>query len=203
MDPEKQPGIQFAQIFLSSAEFRHRADALSLAPTSRPESQQIQIEVRVLQQTDAITQPAALVVKVSSAHDEKALYAFSVEMIAIVEREEGAPPNLAPAEYARLQGPAALYPFIREAVVNLTSRGRFGPVYLKPFNFRAAQAATVAGDAGLEQRPRVEAHATALPPRGKESARAYKSSRHRDKASAAGKPVSGQRQKGKAITRHR
>jgi preprotein translocase subunit SecB len=28
-----------------------------------------------------------------------------------------------------------LYPFLREAVANLTGRGRFGPVWLNPFNF--------------------------------------------------------------------
>ena len=38
-----------------------------------------------------------------------------------------------------LAGPAValLYPFVREAFANLTLRGRFGPVWLNPFNVRA------------------------------------------------------------------
>jgi preprotein translocase subunit SecB len=38
---------------------------------------------------------------------------------------------------------AMLYPFIREVVANLTIRGRFGPVWLNPFNLRGAIQAAV------------------------------------------------------------
>jgi preprotein translocase subunit SecB len=32
---------------------------------------------------------------------------------------------------------AVLFPFVREAVANITMRGRFGPVWLNPVNFGA------------------------------------------------------------------
>ena len=31
---------------------------------------------------------------------------------------------------------AALFPFLREAIANVTGRGRFGPVFLDPINIR-------------------------------------------------------------------
>ena len=80
----------------------------------------------------------ALIVRVSTGKIEpEPLYSFLAEMTAIIAAIPGQQ-NLRPSDFASAQGLATLYPFLREAVANLTARGRFGPVYLLPFNFTAA-----------------------------------------------------------------
>jgi preprotein translocase subunit SecB len=39
------------------------------------------------------------------------------------------------ADYMASGGGPTLFPFLRECVANLTGRGRFGPLWLRPINF--------------------------------------------------------------------
>jgi preprotein translocase subunit SecB len=73
-----------------------------------------------------------IIVTVQSVEVDK-LYRFLVQMVGVVKRDEGQK-NLGVREYLSKQGPAMMFPFVREAVFNLTSKGRFGPVYLRPLN---------------------------------------------------------------------
>lgn len=136
MDEARQPGLRFAQIFLSEASLVHRGDFLSVSPETKPGRQELEIGLRILA-AEQNSAAVALVVRVESKSAPSALYQFIVEITAIVESVPGQE-NLLPSEYARRQGLAALYPFVREALVNLTARGRFGPVYLGPLNVIAA-----------------------------------------------------------------
>ncbi len=57
-------------------------------------------------------------------------------MTALVEAEHGKE-NMPIEQYVRSSGPATLFPFIRQVVADLTSKGRFGPLWLSPVNFVA------------------------------------------------------------------
>ena len=59
-------------------------------------------------------------------------------MAVLVSRD--AQPNMDPVEYVKSAAGPMLYPFVRETLANITSRGRFGSIWLKPFNFTMGQA---------------------------------------------------------------
>jgi preprotein translocase subunit SecB len=134
MDETKQPDLRIAQIFLATAHFEHRADALKLpASTKEP----ITYNVSVTGARDEEGKSGLITVAIRTTDDES-LYRFHVEMTGIVERETETP-NLSIEEYITKQGAGMMFPFLREAVASLTSRGRFGPIWIKPFNFRALE----------------------------------------------------------------
>ncbi len=147
MDETKQPGLQIAQIFLSAAHLEHRHDALSLPLSTRIEAA-IKVNATASVQEDG--SQGLLVMSVATDDEKDPLYRFRVEMTALiaVDRSE---PNLTVREYLIKQGPAMMYPFLREAVANLTGRGRFGPMWLRPLNLTApSESVAMAGQAEKE-----------------------------------------------------
>lgn len=134
MDEKRQPGLQFHQIFLSRATFGHRADALERPPDA--DFPDLGFQVNVQLRGNAAQKVAAVTLVVSSLPSDEAQYTVEVEITALVGVVPGEE-NLDPVEYAKTIAPAALYPYAREAISNLTMRGRFGPVFLKPLNFTA------------------------------------------------------------------
>lgn len=135
MDPKKQPGIQFAQMYLGAAEFSHRSDALEFAPNHAFPDLTFRIEAEVLQPQNESA--AAIRFRMASNPSPDAQYSIMVEWVAVIQAIPGEE-NVSPREYALHFAPAALFPFIRETIANLTSRGRFGPVFLKPMNLTIA-----------------------------------------------------------------
>lgn len=134
MDESKQPGIQIEQIFLHEAHFTHGKNALSLPPTYRIEGLALQIQTKFAGKPG---ERGALVgVRVQTTEPD-AVYNLAVEVVMVVSAIPGEE-NLDPLEYVQRMGPSTLFPFLREAVASLTLKGRFGALWLKPFNFVAA-----------------------------------------------------------------
>jgi preprotein translocase subunit SecB len=131
-DPTKQPGLTIAQVYLVHSSFRHREKAN--APSPGAESP---VDVQFKTYTRADNKGAAVAVRVRTLPESPGQYDFDVEMVAQVVVEEGRE-NFPPDDYVAVAGATLLYPFIREYVANLTLRGRFGAVWLKPFNIQAA-----------------------------------------------------------------
>lgn len=135
MDPTKPAGIRFDQVFLRTAHFSHREDALMLPPaTPHPPDQRVNLRVNFYEGVKGPSAGVGLTVS-TDPNDTRLLYQFEVEMIALASQEPGQE-NMPPAEY--VQGPAlmSLVPFLREAIANLTLRGRFGPIWLSPINIQ-------------------------------------------------------------------
>lgn len=137
MDETKQPGLRVGQIFLGSVHFEHRKDALSLPANTNVGELNIRVNIRAGSTEDETKGLVAVIVETT---DEDPLYRFSFEMIALMEQDESK--NLGMREFVTKFGSATLYPFLREAVANVTGRGRFGPIWLKPFNVGAVQLET-------------------------------------------------------------
>lgn len=132
MDSTKPPGIKLLSLFLKEANFRHRTDPLGPAPPF-PETGSADLEIAFF------TGPGdAMAVSLRVSNDADTpdpRYDYMVEMVATLD-VDSARANMPVNEYARRFCPALLYPFAREAVANLTSRGNFGPIWLNPFNIQ-------------------------------------------------------------------
>lgn len=135
VDPTKQPGLRVEQIFLVESQFSHREDFLALPSDTKPAEAGIEVSLRLLGEPSG--RGAGLSLRVESNNDSTALYRFVVEMMALVAAEPGQE-NIPPAQYVMEAGATLLFPFIRETLANLSMRGRFGPIWLKPFNVRIA-----------------------------------------------------------------
>lgn len=137
MDPLQQPGIRLVTVFLADATFRHREDALMTANPPKADAAsgtaQIEVEVRDVKEKSAMV----VILRVSSdPEDATSRYDFDVRVVGVFEPMLGVP-NMEINHFAVANGGGLLYPFAREAVANLTGRGRFGPVWLNPFNIHA------------------------------------------------------------------
>jgi preprotein translocase subunit SecB len=136
MDPNKQPGITLQTVFLREAGFSHRSDPLAGLPTEMASSHgKADIQIELLSSTDGHV--AVGVRATDDPTDASGRYHFDVEMIAVLSPLVGSE-NMPLEDFALKNSAALLYPFVREAVANLTGRGRFGPVWLNPFNIAAA-----------------------------------------------------------------
>lgn len=135
MDETKPPGINIAQIFLLEARFEHGLDPLQFEPATRI---QVQTKMEIAGGHTEDQNSGFVKVTVSTINDESAHYRFSLTMIGLLVRDPEAP-NLAPSEFVAKNGAALMFPFLREALANLTGRGRFGPIWLRPVNFKAIE----------------------------------------------------------------
>ncbi|MDP3940571.1 MAG: protein-export chaperone SecB [Deltaproteobacteria bacterium] len=134
MDETKQPGIRLVQVFLEKATFKHRPGFLDL-PAEKPADVR---ELLVALETGLTSDGSAALIRtrVRTKPKTEAVYEFDVTMTALLEREQTAP-NMPLDNYVSLAGWTLVFPFIREAIANITGRGRFGPVWLSPFNLKA------------------------------------------------------------------
>ena len=129
---DKSPGLKIVQIYLESAAFEHRADALGSPAGRAPDVGEIGVEMQVGLGRDDPAK-ALLRIAVSTKPEAKPMYQFRIVAVLLVHSDValGAPP---PDAFLRRSGLMLLYPFLRETVANLTMRGRFGPVWLNPID---------------------------------------------------------------------
>ncbi|MFL5483248.1 MAG: hypothetical protein ACJ8AK_13795 [Gemmatimonadaceae bacterium] len=135
MDTSKPAGIRFDQIYLHRANFMHREGALNL-PHDTPHPANFSIGVSLQYYRSTVPGRAGVGVTVATdPTDQTVLYHFQVEMVALAGEILGEP-NMPISEFMRGPALVALVPFLREAIANLTMRGRFGPVWLHPMNLQ-------------------------------------------------------------------
>ncbi len=133
MDETKQPGILIGQIYVERAEFSHRDDALNLPPNTQ---HQPKLQVGFQGGVAPNEKTGFVRISVRTQADDKPLYNIALTMIALLVVDEKRK-NLPLKDYVRSAAPVMLYPFVREAVAGLTWRGRFGPIWMNPFNLSA------------------------------------------------------------------
>jgi preprotein translocase subunit SecB len=125
------PGIRIAQIFLGKTLFEYTTNPFAL-PANTP-IEEAKVDVQIAIGLDATGKKGSISMRVASTADSKGPYRFQLEMLGAIELHEDSTVDL--REYLYKSGPLTLYPFVREAVANLTLRGRFGPIWLNPMNF--------------------------------------------------------------------
>jgi preprotein translocase subunit SecB len=128
MDQTKEPGIHLVGVVVEHIRF----DDIK-AGSAKPKDLQfgITIERRPSDTTGEVVLRWS-VRPVATAGEESS---FSLD-VAIAGRfqVDAANPNMPLEEFLRVNGPALLVPFAREAVANITSRSRHGVVYLPAVN---------------------------------------------------------------------
>jgi preprotein translocase subunit SecB len=124
--------FRLAQIYLESAAFGHRVDPISLPQDTLIKPQRIGVRFTLEHLNDGAASRVRVIIE-SDNEEEGALYQFGVEMAALVvdvNRTLFPDPQLIEAVATMI------FPFVREAIANLTTRGRFGPVWINPFDIR-------------------------------------------------------------------
>lgn len=130
MDPSKDPGIQIVKMFIDTCVFGHQPDSLMLPENAAPKITGFDTEVSLKEMGDR-----GICQVILSTHPGSS-YELKLGMTALVRVIPGQE-NMAIREYlASGNCVAALFPFLREAIANITGRGRFGPVFLDPINIR-------------------------------------------------------------------
>ena len=134
MRDSSAPAFKLAQMFLLNAHFAYLVNPFSLPPNTPIKPQRINVSMGLETSTDNTASVVRVIVE-ADRDDEDALYFFGVEIGAVVQdvdREKF--PDSALVEAVATM----IFPFLRETVANLTMRGRFGVVWLSPFEVQAA-----------------------------------------------------------------
>jgi preprotein translocase subunit SecB len=119
--------LRIDQIFLEKAQFDHGEQALQNPANTRVE---LPIDIQITTAVANDGRAGLIRVRVSSG-DEKALYRFDISVLGLVQVEaEGQQAVL--EKYLQRDATFMIYPFVREALANLTGKGRFGAIWLRP-----------------------------------------------------------------------
>lgn len=122
--------LGIAQIFLEEAQFRHRTDPLdmSVGQQTPPTPAEISLDLRASSDGGSV----AVRLRVESKAPE-ATYFYSVSYIVLFTIGGAMSEQL--GDQLLVIGGTMAMPFVREAVANLSQRGRYGPTWLSPVNF--------------------------------------------------------------------
>ncbi|MEP6494942.1 MAG: protein-export chaperone SecB [bacterium] len=136
MDSKKEPGIKIDQIFLNKAHFEHAAASMELTSDAPVADHNLSVTLTAGVSDNGLQ--GIITISVQTTEQSTGQYVFMLEMMGLVSVEAGAE-NLSIAEYLQRGSAPTILPFLREAVANVTGRGRFGPLWLKPLNLTAAE----------------------------------------------------------------
>lgn len=125
----KDPGILLNEIYQGECHFSHSPNVLSLPKSTKPEVGPLEFTAEITIRDDK--RAGRVKITVASTKQDS-VYIFKLSMVGLFSQSDD--PNMPMKQF--MKGPAItiMFPFLREALANLTSRGRFGPVYLNPIN---------------------------------------------------------------------
>lgn len=136
MDEAKNPGIKIAQIFVGRTTFEHDPILINDPVGTQAGAHLIQVMISGAVSEDHTAGICTVMARTTA--ENKGCYRFLVEVVGVFETDPDAK-NMEIDEYIKHYAPATLSPFLREAVANITGRGRFGSVWLSPLNFAVAE----------------------------------------------------------------
>lgn len=136
MTEQEKPPFRLAQIFLIEAAFGHRGNPLLKPADTKVQPQKINVGMQLQHMNDGSASQVIVTVQTNPEDgDPNALYDFHVVMSALVESVDR---ERFDDKYIIGALTTMVFPFLRELVANLTVRGRFGVVWLNPFNVQKA-----------------------------------------------------------------
>lgn len=127
MDKNKQPGISFDDIILKELVFSRKQGF-----PDRPELNiQLESGVSFSPDEDRLVYEMSCEIK-----DEKDFFNIKCTMIGFFSVMEGKE-NMGLREYSKLNAPAAIFPYIREAIASTTTKAGIPPVIIPPINLNS------------------------------------------------------------------
>lgn len=128
MDITKQPGINFDNIFLTRLNFERKPNV-----TERPK-----INVAFHATVSFNEDKKRLVIELLAELKEEKGDSFKIEcaMVGIFSAIEGQE-NMPLDEFAKLNGPALMLPYLREVIADTTMRSGMKPFVLPPINIKS------------------------------------------------------------------
>ena len=159
--------FSLAQIIVEKVQFSHTGDPFSVVPTPTldilPEG--IEMSAEAAQSDDGRTHVVRLRLFGDPHASQGVRYAFDVTVAGLFELKETLPREQ--ASIFMQSAATILFPFVREMVANLTSRGRFGVAWLQPINVRAALAEAQANEVDSTMAEPEAASVAAAKPKGR------------------------------------
>lgn len=147
-DEPQQPSFQIEKVYVKDVSLE-----IPNAPQVFLEAQQPQLEIQVRSDSARFGDnlyEVAITVTVTAKAGEKTLFLAEVAQAGIFSLRNVPEADLEPL--LAVACPTILYPYARETVSDLVTRGGFPPVLLQPVSFEALYA-----QRGQQQPPRVEA----------------------------------------------
>lgn len=129
------PSLRIEELFLVSSSFAHRSDFLTLDRRKPLGDLEVDAQFRLIQ--GLAPSVIGVTVRVETKADADTAYKFHAEMMAII-RVDGGEVSTPIDKQLLHSGVTILFPFVRETIANLTMRGRFGAMWIKPINFQTA-----------------------------------------------------------------
>jgi preprotein translocase subunit SecB len=127
MDKQQQPGIAFNNIFLKELVFFRKPDSLQ-----KPQlSINIEANASVSPNKDKLNLEMICEVK-----EKDALFDIKCVMIGMFSKITGSE-NMELDEFAKYNGPALMFPYIRETIASTTVKAGIPPVIIPPVNLQA------------------------------------------------------------------
>lgn len=132
----KQPAsLRIEELFLVSSSFSHRADFLTVDRRKPLDDHEVDAAFQLLH--GLAPSVIGVTVRVATKPGAASAYIFHAEMMAIIRVDDGQESNPPHAQLLHA-GVSMLFPFVREMIANVTMRGRFGAMWIKPINVQAA-----------------------------------------------------------------
>lgn len=127
MDKTKQPGIKFDGIILSDINFNRKPNIPN------------DLEIKVNFLADRITNDKNGTIKITTElkmeKDTELFVELKMEHIGLFSIDSNE--NMAMEEFLKCNGPALMFPYIRECVTDITCKAGMNPVILPPMNIVA------------------------------------------------------------------
>ncbi len=126
MDKTKQPGILFENVIIPEVKFKRKPEIIEPSKISISAYTSKKIEKNSLQYK------IDFYINKGIKNPEVTFYCKIVGFF-IAENDS----NMTLEDFAKLNAPALLYPYIRELLYNLTIRSGINPIILPPINLKA------------------------------------------------------------------
>lgn len=134
LDRSREPGVRFTGVVVDKVEFR------DIKPgTSRHDPLQFEFALQRTHYADPESVDITVLVRVTPKGVEGARFILEASVTGTFQHAEESP-NMSLADFAEVNGPAIVFPFVREFVTNITARSRQGLILMPPINIAALAA---------------------------------------------------------------
>jgi len=128
MDKSRQPGISFDGVILKALHFERNPQVL--------EKPNLQVNISNAMAISADKHSLSIEVTADIVDPDKKSFSLKATVVGLFSAITGQE-NMSLEDFAKVNGPALLLPYVREIIANTTLRSGLRPVLIPPFNLQA------------------------------------------------------------------